>query len=122
MTEHTSLWTPQVALGLSGWIALLLAYGPHGPLRVIGAFLFISVCPGLAVIELCGVSGLLERCVLSVALSTALSLIVSELLALVHLLTAASGLFVLASLTTALVLATRIRAAQARSVTGASTP
>lgn len=72
-----------VALGASGWLALLLVVaGAPVPLRILAAFGFTCFCPGLALLSHLKRLGPLERGVLGVALSVSLATLLSEAMAL----------------------------------------
>lgn len=90
-------------LAASGWLALTLSLSSHGFLRAFAVFAFVYSCPGLALVRLVSFRDPLERLVLSVALSIAVSTMLTALLAIAHVLTAASGLAAAAALTTFLV-------------------
>ena len=78
--QHTRL-----ALAASGWFVLgLTALPVGGGLRTVAAFLFLLACPGAAVVRHWPSDDGLERSVLAVAVSMALTMVVAETLIVTH--------------------------------------
>lgn len=91
------------AVALSGWVvvALELAHAPTAS-RTAATFLFAFFAPGLAVVLVLKSRDFLEQVVLSIALSLAIDVLVTESLALAHRFTGLLASLVLASLTSAI--------------------
>ena len=71
-------WIPLV-LAVSGWVVLgISALGPPGALRFAAVFGFALAVPGIAVVRLLPLTSLLERAVLSIAISASLAALVAE--------------------------------------------
>lgn len=106
-------------LALSGWMALAAyALPPAGPLRVLVAGVFLTVCPGLAFARLAGSAptrrygalvGVLQQGVLAVALSLSLTALTAIAFYLAGVFAGWGVLLTLACLTTALTLRTALR-------------
>lgn len=68
---------------LSAVLAFLAAFLPQGsPVRVVFAFWFLLVCPGMAFVRLFHLQDILVEITLAIALSIAIDTIVSEFLVL----------------------------------------
>src|SRR5205807_2262468 len=86
-----------IALVLWAWGTVTVAALPAPvPLRVVALLGFVGLCPGLALVGLLERRDPLERLVLSVALSLALGVLVTEAMAILHLWSTVGGLAVLA--------------------------
>jgi uncharacterized membrane protein len=99
-----SKWRPQarLALAASGWFVLGLTTLPiGGGLRAVAAFIFLLACPGAAVVRHWPSEDGLERFVLAVGVSMALTMVVAETLIVTHTWSAPVGLAILAGFTTA---------------------
>ena len=71
----------RLALAASGWFVLGLTALPiGGGLRTVAAFLFLLACPGAAVVRHWPSEDGLERAVLAVGVSMALTMVVAETL------------------------------------------
>ena len=78
---RSSWWS--VALALSGWAAVaVVALGAPVALRVVVVFGFVMLGPGLSVVSLLDRGSLLERLLVSIALSVALAALVAEAMAI----------------------------------------
>ena len=102
-----------LGLAVSGWVALAATALPAAnPLRVLLVTLFVVACPGAAAVRLAapapdrrdGLSAVLERAVLTVALSLAFGTLVAEGFFLARSFSTTRALVVLAVLTTLLAL------------------
>ncbi len=93
-------------IGLSGWAVLgVTALAGPGAIRSLAVFGFALAVPGLAIVRLLPIRGLLARAVLGVALSMSLSALVAEAAAIAHHLQPAIVLIVLATICTAAAIA-----------------
>mgnify|MGYP001064279328 FL=1 len=97
-----------LALALSGWVALLATYLPEGSLlRIFITVGFLLTCPGAAVVAVARPilpwharsSDLVELLVLSIGLSIALGILVSEVFFLAGVFTVRGVLLVLVGIT-----------------------
>lgn len=97
-----------LALALSGWVALLATYLPEGSaLRIFITVGFLLTCPGAAVVALARPilpwharsSDLVELLVLSIGLSIAIGILVSEVFFLAGIFTVRGVLLVLIGIT-----------------------
>ena len=98
-----SKWRTQARVGLaaSGWFVLGLTALPiSGGLRTVAAFLFLLVCPGAAVVRHWPSEDGLERAVLAVGVSMALTMVAAETLIVTHTWSAPAALATLAVFTT----------------------
>jgi uncharacterized membrane protein len=96
-------WRPsaRLALAASGWFVLGLTPLPiGGGLRTVAAFIFLLACPGAAVVRHWPSEDGLERCVLAVGVSMALTMVVAETLIVTHAWSAPVALATLAVFTT----------------------
>jgi uncharacterized membrane protein len=90
-----------IVLACSGWVVLAATALPAGSiLRAALAVAFVSACPGAALGRFWPERDLLERCVLAVAISTALAMLVAEGLILADFWSARLAVSVLATITT----------------------
>jgi hypothetical protein len=92
----------------SGWLALVAQWAAVlGPVRPVLVFGFVLVAPGAAIAVRLPLTGLVEKAMVSLALSVALAIAASEVFAFAHSWSPAAVLAVLAALTTALTLVRR---------------
>ena len=110
LVDHlASLPVGQLLLGASGWLTLAAEQLPPGnPARIVAVFGFMLTCPGLAISRLVS-RDTIERCVLTVALSMSLAIMVSVAAVAVSIGSITLRLVVLAAITSIAVLAGNIR-------------
>jgi hypothetical protein len=90
-----------MALAVSGWLVLLLTTLPFPTdLRATLAAVFLLACPGAAVVRHWPSEDWLERSVLAVGISMALTMVVAEALIVTHTWSVPVGLATLAVITT----------------------
>jgi uncharacterized membrane protein len=92
---------PLAVLVLSAACATVVALGTHGPVRVVLAFAFLLFCPGLAVVPLMRLRSPGFELVLSLVISIAVGIAVSEVLLLAGAWSEAGGLAILVALSVA---------------------
>ncbi len=91
----------RLALAATGWFVVGLTALPiDGGLRMVAAFLFLLVCPGAAVVRHWPMADGLERSVVAVGVSMALTMVVAETLIVTHTWSALVALATLAVFTT----------------------
>ncbi len=94
-----SRWTWPLIIAASACLAALGMAGVlPAPLRVVAAFWFLSVCPGMAFVRLLHLESALARWTLAVALSLGLEAALAELLALTGRYSPAAALLALVAL------------------------
>jgi hypothetical protein len=112
LLDHLA-WVPvgQLLLGASGWLTLAAEQLPPGnPARIVAVFGFMLTCPGLAISRLVS-RDTIERCVLTVALSMSLAILVTVAAMVARNNSITLRLVVLAAITSIAVLAGQFGAA-----------
>ena len=103
-------WVIALALAASGWLVLGITMLTGQSLaRAPAIFVFVFVCPGLAVVRLLPLRDHLEQAVLAVALGLSLTALAAEGFAISDILQPALVLVALASLCTAAAAADVVR-------------
>lgn len=98
--RRLSRWVlPAIILSSAVSLTILTLLDDRSPVRVILAFWFLFFCPGLAFVGILNVKDFASQVALSIALSLALHILVSELLVYSGYWSFQNGLFVLVGLT-----------------------
>ncbi len=77
------IW-PLVLVAATVLMGVLIKIEPGNDLRVAAAFLYLLICPGMALVRFLNMSSRLMEWVLAVAASITIDLIISEILVLIH--------------------------------------
>jgi hypothetical protein len=94
-------WVIPLLLASSGWLVLaVMLTPPLQPVRPAAMFAFALICPGLALVRLLPIHGLLERAVLAAALGLSTVCLVAEAAAIQHVLQPAVVQVILAGICT----------------------
>ncbi len=94
----------ELAVAVSGWLALASMHLPPGTLRYVVVAVFVLWCPGSAVMGRWPLPDGLERAVLNVAVSLCLAVVVAEMQAFAGLWNPSATIGLLAVITTGSVL------------------
>jgi hypothetical protein len=99
-THRLSRWVlPIVIISSAASLTILTLLNDSSPARVILAFWFLSFCPGMAFVGMLNLKDFVSQVALSIALSFALDILVSELVAYSGHWSFQNGLFILDALT-----------------------